>query len=100
MSDQLLTLLCPRAYEENLLDALILIDGIPVLTSTPSEFHALRADTLTQAEQVLGFAKAAEVRMLIDGARVPALLESLQKEFAGTGLRYWTTPVLDSGEFK
>lgn len=100
MSDLLLTLLCPRALEESLLDALILIDGIPVLSSTPSEFHALRADTLTQAEQVLGFAKATEIRLLLNFSQMPVLLEKLQTQFSGTGLRYWTTPVLDSGEIK
>ena len=100
MSDLLLTLLCPRALEESLLDTLIHIEGIPVLSATPSEFHALRADTLTQAEQVLGFAKATEVRLLVSSSQMPELLETLKKQFAGIGLRYWTTPVLDSGDFK
>lgn len=100
MSDLLLTLLSPRALEERILNALLQTDGITFLASTPTALHGLPADTLTQSEQVLGHAKASEIRLVIDESRIPALLNGFQKDFAGSGLRFWTTSVLGSGEFK
>ncbi len=100
MSDILITLLTPRALEESVVNALLRADGIAFLSSTPAALHGLPAETLTQSEQVLGHARATEVRLVVNDARISTLLSSLQKDFAGSGLRYWTTPVLDSGEFK
>ena len=100
MSDILLTLLSAHALQERLLDALLQTEGIAILCSTPAALHGLPADTLSQSEQVLGHAKATEIRLLINHSLLPALLDKLQKEFAGAGLRYWTSPVLDSGELK
>lgn len=99
MSEILMTLLSPRALEERLLSALLQTDGIAFLSSTPAALHGLPADTLTQSEQVLGHARANEVRLVVNDARISTLLDGLQKEFAGSGLRYWTSPVLGSGEF-
>lgn len=100
MSDILLTLLSPRALEERILNALLQTDGITFLASTPTALHGLPADALTPSEQVLGHARATEIRLLIDDSRVQTLLHGIQKDFAGSGLRFWTTAVLGSGEFK
>ncbi|MBI2728489.1 MAG: DUF3240 family protein [Polaromonas sp.] len=100
MSDILITLLSPRALEERVLNALLQTDGIAFLSSTPTALHGLPGDTLTQSEQVLGHAKATEIRLVTDDSRISALLHGLQEDFAGHGLHFWTTPVLGSGEFK
>lgn len=100
MSDILLTLLSFHALQERILDALLQTEGLAILCSTPAALHGLPADTLTQSEQVLGHAKGTEIRLLMNHSHLPALLDKLQKEFAGAGLRYWTTAVLDSGELK
>ena len=100
MSDILITLLSPRALDERVLNALLRTASIAFISTTPAALHGLPADTMTQSEQVLGHARATEMRWVMDDSRLPALLDSLQKEFAGSGLRYWTIPVLDSGEFK
>ena len=100
MSDILITLLSPRALDERVLNALLRTASIAFLSTTPAALHGLPADTMTQSEQVLGHARATEMRWVMDDSRLPALLDSLEKEFAGSGLRYWTTPVLVSGEFK
>lgn len=100
MSDILLTLLSFHALQESILDALLQTEGLAILCSTPAAWHGLPADTLTQSEQVLGHAKGTEIRLLMNHSHLPALLDKLQKEFAGAGLRYWTTAVLASGELK
>lgn len=100
MSDILITLLSPRALEESIVNTLLRVDGIAFISSTPAALHGLSAEVLTHSEQVLGHAKATEVRLVVNAAKISKLLDSLQKQFAGAGLRYWITSVLESGEFK
>lgn len=100
MSDILITLLSPYALEERVLNTLLRTDGIAFLSSTPAALHGLPERTLTQSEQVVGHARAAEIRLMIDDSRMPLLIDGLQKEFAGSGLRYWATPTLNSGVLK
>lgn len=100
MSDILMTLLSPLALEERVLNTLRQADGIGFLSSTPSALHGLPADTLTQSEQVLGHAKATEIQLLVSDTQISALIDGLRKEFTGSGLRYWATSLLYSGEFK
>ena len=100
MSDILITLLSPRSMEERVVNALLRADGIAFISSTPAGLHGLSAEALTQSEQVLGHARATEVRLVVNSDQISKLLDSLHLEFAGTGLRFWTTSVLNSGEFK
>ncbi|HQS31945.1 MAG: hypothetical protein B7X59_04625 [Polaromonas sp. 39-63-203] len=98
MSDLCLTVLCPPAVEEKLLDLLLLSPHAAVFTSTPTAAHGLGFGSLNQTEQVLGRAFATQVQVLIPDADRQALLASLHQQFAGTGLRYWITPVVEAGE--
>ena len=98
MSELCLTILCPPAVEEKLLDLLLLSPDTAVFTSTRTAVHGLALGSLDQTEQVLGRAFATQVQLLIpDAARQP-LLDSLRAQFAGAGLRYWITPVSEAGE--
>lgn len=99
MSELCLTFLCPSAIEEKLLDLLLMSSGITTFfTSSKTAAHGIAHERLSQAEQVLGRALATEVQVfLADGEQLP-LLESIRQQFAGAGLRYWVTPVLDAGE--
>ena len=98
MSEFCLTLLCPPAIEEKLLDLLLMQPDSTVFTSTPTAAHGLDHQHLGQMEQVLGRARATEVQVIIDEAEKDALLETLRQQFAGAGLRYWLTPVVEAGE--
>lgn len=99
MSELCLTLLCPPAIEEKLLDLLLMSSDITTFfSSSKTAAHGLAHERLSQAEQVLGRALATEVKVfLAEGNQVP-LLDNIRAQFAGAGLRYWLTPVLDSGE--
>ncbi len=97
MPELCLTVLCPPSMEEKLLDMLLLFDGVSMFSSAPVAVHGLAPDGLSQAEQVMGRALASEVRLVITENVAQALRDSLETEFAGAGLRYWTTPVLASG---
>lgn len=98
MPEVCLTLLCPPAVEEKLVDLLLLSPHTAVFTSTPTAAHGQALGSLGQTEQVLGRAFATQVQLVIpDAARQP-LLDSLRAQFAGAGLRYWITPVSEAGE--
>ncbi|CKT69888.1 Protein of uncharacterised function (DUF3240) [Mycobacterium tuberculosis] len=41
-----------------------------------------------------------QIQVLLSGEALAQLLERLQRDFAGTGIRYWATPVAFEGEIK
>lgn len=98
MSELCLTLLCPPAVEEKLLDLLLMLPNTTVFTSTPTAAHGMAHENLDQTEQVLGRARATEVEVIFAAADKAALLEAIRQQFAGVGLRYWVTTVVEAGE--
>lgn len=98
MSELCLTLLCPPQAEERLLDLLLMLPNTTVFTSTPTAAHGLAHDDMDQNEQVLGRARATEVEVIFAANDKAALLDALRQQFVGAGLRYWITPVIESGE--
>lgn len=98
MSELCLTLICPPAVEEKLLDLLLMLPNTTVFTSTPTAAHGLAHENLDQTEQVLGRARATEVEVIFAAADKAALLEAIRQQFAGAGLRYWVTTVVEAGE--
>ena len=98
MSEVCLTILCPPAVEEKLLDLLLLSPNTAVFTSTPTAAHGQALGSLDQTEQVLGHAVATQVQLVIPDADRQPLLENLRAKFAGAGLRYWIAPLSEAGE--
>ncbi len=98
MTDLCLTLLCPPAVEEKLLDLLLMSPNASVFTSAPTYAHGMAFNGLSQTEQVLGRSFATQVQVIISIAHKTALLESIQAQLAGAGLRYWITPVVEAGD--
>ena len=98
MPEVCLTLLCPPAVEEKLLDLLLLSPNTAVFTNTPTAAHGLAFGSLNQTEQVLGRAFATQVQVVIRDIDKEALLGDIHEQFAGAGLRYWITPVSEAGE--
>ncbi|TAN52205.1 MAG: DUF3240 domain-containing protein [Methylococcaceae bacterium] len=66
-------------------------------TSFAVSGHSSRHQGLSLEEQVAGRKKQVGFEMHIRGPDLAALLAGLKQDFAGTGLHYWVTPVLDSG---
>ncbi|MBI3524550.1 MAG: DUF3240 family protein [Betaproteobacteria bacterium] len=98
MSELCLTLLCPPVIEEKLLDLLLLPATPTIFTSTPTAAHGLAHEYLDQTEQVLGWARATKVQVIFAAADKAALLQAIRQQFAGAGLRYWVTTVVEAGE--
>jgi len=93
-----LTLLCPPAIEEKLLDLLLLASSELVFTSTATAAHGVAAEQLSAAEQVRGRADATAIQVIVAGEQRAALLGSIREQFSGTGIRYWLTPIVEAGE--
>lgn len=98
MSELCLTLVCPPAVEDKLLDLLLLSSNATVFTSTATAAHGLPPENLDQTEQVQGRALATEVQVIFAAADKAVLLEAIRQQFAGAGLRYWVTTVVEAGE--
>jgi len=98
MPEFCLTLLGPAHIEEKLLDVLLLAPGAPIFTSAPVAAHGIAHEHLDQSEQVLGRARAVQVQALVTADQKDALLADLRRQFAGTGLRFWSTPLAEAGE--
>lgn len=98
MSELCLTLLCPPALEEKLLDLLLILPEAAVFTSAPAAEHGLAFGRLSPTEQVLGRSLATQVQVLLAEQDKEVLLQAVQQQFAGVGLRYWLTPVSEAGE--
>ena len=98
MSDLCLTLLCPPAVEEKLLDLLLMSPNASIFTSTATAAHGRDPENLSETEQVLGRAHATEVQVIFPAVHKTALLEAVRQQFAGAGLRYWVTTVVEAGE--
>jgi len=99
MSKLCLTLLCPPAIEEKLLDLLLASSEIDAFfTSNKTAIHGLAQQRLSQSEQVLGRAQATEIKIFLSDANQLPLLATIRQHFAGSGVHYWLTPVLEAGE--
>lgn len=100
MPEYCLTLISPPDIEEKLLDTLLTTAGNEVFTSTPTFSHGTAQGRLSATEQVLGRSRAVQVQILLSTDEMNRLLQVLRESFAGTGLRYWVTPLAHEGEIR
>ena len=98
MSECCLTLLCPKGLEEKLLDLFLMAPEAAVFTSAPTAAHGLAFGKLSATEQVLGRTLATQIQVLLTIADKDTVLAAISREFAGVGVRYWITPILEKGE--
>ena len=98
MSELCLTLICPPAVEEKMLDLLLLSPNVTFFTSTDTAAHGMSHENLDQTEQVLGRARATKIQVIFAAADKAALLDAIRQQFSGAGLRYWVTTVDETGE--
>lgn len=98
MSELCLTLLCPPTIKDKLLDLLLMLPSTTVFTSKPTAAHGVVVWDLSQTEQVMGQAHVTEIQVIFAAADKAMLLDTIRQKLAGTGLRYWLTTVVESGE--
>lgn len=100
MHEYCLNLICPPAVEEKLLDALLESEDSEVFTSVQIHSHSAAHGRLSAQEQVMGRSRAMQIQVLLSEEALTHLLERFQRDFVGTGIRYWATPAAFEGEIK
>lgn len=98
MSKFCLTLICSRAVEEKLLDALLTSVEGEVFTSTPTFSHGTAHGRLSNAEKVMGRSRSVQVQIITTDDELASITELLTQHFKGTGLRYWASALSVEGE--
>ncbi|WP_437559642.1 DUF3240 family protein [Acidithiobacillus sulfuriphilus] len=94
----LLTLLLPESLGEEVLDILLLTEGVQQFTSTALFAHGVGLDRLDVQEQVLGRARRVQVQALLSATVGQEILARLRARFAGAGLHYWIQALPAAGE--
>jgi hypothetical protein len=92
----LLTLIAPPRLEEPLVDWLLAFEY--GFSSFPVNGHTSRQEGLTLAEQVSGRKRHVRFDMHLPETEWGSLVERLRRDFAGTGIHYWISPVTAQGE--
>lgn len=92
MHEYCLNLICSPTVEEKLLDVLLESDESEIFTSIHVHSHGAEHGQLSAREQVMGRSRAMQIQVLLSQEALMHLLERVQREFAGTGIRYWASP--------
>lgn len=93
-----LTLLCPPELEEKVLDLLLVESAVTLFTSQPSFTHGLHPQSLDRLEKVLGRGHSVNIQLLLDESTAQGVLERLRRSLRDTGVTFWMTHVLATGE--
>lgn len=93
----LFTLIAPPSLEEPLVDWLLEFEPEHGFSSLPVNGHSCRQAGLTLAEQVSGRKRRVRFEMHLPEAEWRPLVERLRQDFAGAGIHYWVSPVIEQG---
>lgn len=96
-SHLILHLIVPQAVEDALVEWLLEREDVPGFTSSAVSGHGSSERSLTTAEQVAGRSRRVMFRVLLPTATAREVLERLSADFGGSGLHFWTLPVLEHG---
>ncbi len=96
--EYVVTLNVPPALEEMMVDCLLILEFEQGFSSTPVSAHHHENKGLSIAEQVTGRQKKIRFQMYINGTDLARLLVDLRRQFKGSGIQYWVSPVLENGE--
>ena len=97
MSRCLLHLICSPRLEDALAEWLLERADVPGFSSLPIAGHGSSEHSMTIAEQVAGRSRRVLFMVELPVAVADALLVDLGRDFSGTGIHFWTVPVLAAG---
>ncbi|MFZ5593940.1 MAG: DUF3240 family protein [Pseudomonadota bacterium] len=97
MSQCLLAIIAAPQAEDALVDWLLTRAEVDGFTSLGIDSHASSHRGLTLAEQVSGRQRKLmfQIHLPCDAAHI--VIEALKRDFVGSGLHYWLTPVMETG---
>lgn len=98
--DCCLTLVFPKALEENLVDILLEHAALAGdFTTSVVEGHGSNIDYQNIAEQVRGRARRVQMNILLQRSVAQVLIDDLRNALPHTDIVYWITPVSEFGSF-
>ena len=98
--DCCLTIVFPRALEENLVDHLLTHpDMASGFTTSYVQGHGAGAAFHSAAEQVRGRTNRVQMQIVLDREDALSLIEHLKQELPNREVAYWISPVLEFGRF-
>ena len=93
----LITLTVPPPIEESVVDWLLQFSPNSGFTSQKANGHSSQVEGLNLAEQVAGRKNQIRFQMHILEDELPRFMQGLKNDFAGAGVHYWVTPLVDAG---
>jgi hypothetical protein len=97
MNNCLLTIYVPPTLEETLEDWLLENEAISGFSTMEGFGHGSRPSGMTLLEQVAGRQRRVQFLIETDSQVAAKLLSNLREKFAGVGLHYMLTPLLEAG---
>jgi hypothetical protein len=97
MAGCLLTLYVPPSIEETLVDWLLEHASVEGFSSAEAFGHGVRQQGMSLLEQVTGRQRRVQFLIHLEREQADRMLEELRSAFAGVGLHYFLTPVLEAG---
>ncbi|MDO9190838.1 MAG: DUF3240 family protein [Sulfurimicrobium sp.] len=96
--DCCLTIIFPRALEENLVDHLLTHPELATgFTTSPVEEHGEGAAFHSVREQVRGRAHRSQMQIVMSRDDAATLISHLKAELPNREVAYWITPVMEFG---
>jgi hypothetical protein len=93
----LLTLIIAPEIEDPLVDWLLDRDDVPGFSSHPINGHGASEHAMSLGEQVAGRRRQVMFQLHLDTAVARILVAELREAFAGSGLHFWITPLVEAG---
>ncbi len=84
-----LTLIAPKAIEEDLVDFFLDSEHQHGFTSLKVDGHSSHHADMTLIEQVTGRKQQAKFQILLSESEAREVCKRLEREFAGSGMKYW-----------
>ena len=98
MNDQsLLNLIIAPEVEDAIIDWLLLCDRVSGFTSMPVSGHGSSIHSLSTAEQVTGRRRQVLIQSCLPRKEGEEVVKALQRNFAGSGMHYWLSPLQAAG---
>ncbi|MDA8093625.1 MAG: DUF3240 family protein [Betaproteobacteria bacterium] len=98
--DTCLTIVCPKALEEALVDHLLEHpELVPGFTSQAVEGHGQGVPLHGTGEEVRGRSRRVQIQVVMAGEAAMALIRHLKDRLPNPEVAYWLSPVAQFGRF-
>lgn len=97
MEHCLLTIFAAPSVEESIVDWLLEHQAIKGFSSSEVFGHGARQSGMSVLEQVTGRQRRIQFMIHLERELADRVIEELRQSFAGVGLHYFLTPLIESG---